>query len=150
MVLFSLLRKKHTRRNGQNKRTIKGPTAGTLSLCRTGSIPVRTGFIPVRTGFIRVLTGFIRVRTGFIWFTHRWSQSKLRCRLKLVLILCSSPHLHQLVPLDHQLGRVGLVVALSVCLSVHLSLIFCNASLWPSNHMISSRPVEQPWLHRVC
>ena len=42
------------------------------------------------------------------------------------------------------LGQVGLVVDMSVCLSVCLSpshAIFFEASYWPSGHMISSRPL---------
>ena len=55
---------------------------------------------------------------------------------------------HQLSPL----GRVGLVVAMSVCLSVCQYVcgyvpsraVFFEASHWSSGHMISSRPVIGP------
>ena len=59
----------------------------------------------------------------------------------------SERHFHQLGP--GPLGRVGLVVAMSVCVSVCLWNVpfqcdFFRASHWPSGHMIRSRPLIGP------
>ena len=70
---------------------------------------------------------------------EKWNQFRFNSKIK-------PPYFHWLVPL----GRVSLVVAMSVTLNVECMLfppnaIYFEASHWPWDHMISFQAVPEDW-----